>query len=201
VAREYQKAGVPWVVVAGKNYGEGSAREHAALQPRYLGGQAIICQAPNPPASCCRLRLLGAHLRSSPPLFFALRSWRLQSFARIHETNLKKQGILPLTFADPADYDKITGTLPNACRVCRVSWWLMGWGIAGGDKITIEGVGEIEEGKPLRAKVTRRAAGGQKESFEVTLQHTLNPGQIAWFKAGSALNLIAATSSNQQQHA
>jgi aconitate hydratase len=76
VAREYQKAGVPWVVVAGKNYGEGSAREHAALQPRYLGGQAIICQ----------------------------------SFARIHETNLKKQGILPLTFADPADYDKITGT-------------------------------------------------------------------------------------------
>jgi aconitate hydratase len=79
----------------------------------------------------------------------------------------------------------------------------MGMGITGGDKITIEGVGEIEEGKPLRAKVTRRAAagGGQEESFGVTLQHTLNPGQIAWFKAGSALNLIAATSSNQQQHA
>ena len=75
----------------------------------------------------------------------------------------------------------------------------MGMGIAGGDKITIEGVGEIEEGKPLRAKVTRRTAGGgQEESVEVTLQHTLNPGQIAWFKAGSALNLIAAMSSNQQ---
>ncbi|ELR20127.1 aconitate hydratase, mitochondrial [Acanthamoeba castellanii str. Neff] len=177
VAREYQKAGLPWVVVAGKNYGEGSAREHAALQPRYLGGQAIICQARDPRRRqlCCRLRLLDAHLH------FVLRSSRLQSFARIHETNLKKQGILPLTFADPADYDKITG----------------------GDKITIEGVGEIEEGKPLRAKVTRRAAagGGQEESFGVTLQHTLNPGQIAWFKAGSALNLIAATSSNQQQHA
>jgi aconitate hydratase len=64
----------------------------------------------------------------------------------------------------------------------------------GGDKITIEGVSEIEEGKPLRAKVTRRSSGGGKdESFEVTLQHTLNPGQIAWFKAGSALNLIAAS--------
>ncbi len=77
VAREYQKAGVPWVVVAGKNYGEGSAREHAALQPRYLGGQAIICQAPDPPAASCV-----AFARRSPSffvlLFFALRSLSLE---------------------------------------------------------------------------------------------------------------------------
>merc|ERR1711934_59966 len=73
VARVYKAAGVPWVVVGDDNYGEGSSREHAALEPRHLGGRAII----------------------------------VKSFARIHETNLKKQGMLPLTFADPADYDKI----------------------------------------------------------------------------------------------
>merc|ERR1712216_152069 len=65
----------PWVVVGDKNYGEGSSREHAALEPRFLGGVAVI----------------------------------VRSFARIHETNLKKQGMLPLTFADPADYDKVCG--------------------------------------------------------------------------------------------
>lgn len=68
-----QAAGKPWVVVGDDNYGEGSSREHAALEPRHLGGRAII----------------------------------VKSFARIHETNLKKQGMLPLTFADPADYDKV----------------------------------------------------------------------------------------------
>lgn len=68
-------SGVPWVVIGDENYGEGSSREHAALEPRHLGGRAII----------------------------------VKSFARIHETNLKKQGMLPLTFADPKDYDKITG--------------------------------------------------------------------------------------------
>jgi aconitate hydratase len=74
VARAYKAKGLGWVVIGDENYGEGSSREHAALEPRYLGGKAII----------------------------------VKSFARIHETNLKKQGMLPLVFADPADYDKIS---------------------------------------------------------------------------------------------
>lgn len=74
VARHYKSKGVKWVAVGDENYGEGSSREHAALEPRHLGGRAII----------------------------------VKSFARIHETNLKKQGLLPLTFANPADYDKVT---------------------------------------------------------------------------------------------
>lgn len=73
VARHYKSKGVRWVAVGDENYGEGSSREHAALEPRHLGGRAIITK----------------------------------SFARIHETNLKKQGVLPLTFANPADYDKV----------------------------------------------------------------------------------------------
>lgn len=74
IARQYRDSGKPWVVIGDSNYGEGSSREHAALEPRFLGGVAII----------------------------------VRSFARIHETNLKKQGVLPLTFADPSDYDKIS---------------------------------------------------------------------------------------------
>lgn len=73
VARHYKANGVQWVAVGDENYGEGSSREHAALEPRHLGGRAII----------------------------------VKSFARIHETNLKKQGLLPLTFANPSDYDKV----------------------------------------------------------------------------------------------
>ena len=73
VSRAYKAKGIRWVAVGDENYGEGSSREHAALEPRHLGGRAII----------------------------------VKSFARIHETNLKKQGLLPLTFADPKDYDKI----------------------------------------------------------------------------------------------
>lgn len=73
VARHYKSKGVKWVAVGDENYGEGSSREHAALEPRHLGGRAII----------------------------------VKSFARIHETNLKKQGLLPLTFANAADYDKV----------------------------------------------------------------------------------------------
>lgn len=76
VARDYKKKGMKWVAVGDENYGEGSSREHAALEPRHLGGRAII----------------------------------VKSFARIHETNLKKQGLLPLTFSNPADYDKIQPT-------------------------------------------------------------------------------------------
>ena len=73
VARDYKAKGIEWVVVGDENYGEGSSREHAALEPRHLGARAIL----------------------------------VKSFARIHETNLKKQGLLPITFADPADYDKV----------------------------------------------------------------------------------------------
>jgi len=136
VARDYKAHGMPWVVIADENYGEGSSREHAALEPRHLGGVAVI----------------------------------VKSFARIHETNLKKQGVLPLTFADPADYDKIDPT----------------------DKISILGLKTLTPGVPLTAKFTK--ADGS--SFEIKLNHTLNQGQIEWFKAGSALNLLAAASKN-----
>eukprot|EP00640_Fibrocapsa_japonica_P000828 CAMPEP_0113936514 /NCGR_PEP_ID=MMETSP1339-20121228/3410_1 /TAXON_ID=94617 /ORGANISM="Fibrocapsa japonica" /LENGTH=733 /DNA_ID=CAMNT_0000939023 /DNA_START=259 /DNA_END=2460 /DNA_ORIENTATION=+ /assembly_acc=CAM_ASM_000762 len=128
VAREYKAAGVKWVVVGDENYGEGSSREHAALEPRHLGGIAVITR----------------------------------SFARIHETNLKKQGMLPLTFNDPADYDKITGN----------------------DKITIKGLQSFTPGTPLTATV-QQADG---KSFDITVNHTFNEEQIGWFKSGSALN-------------
>jgi len=129
VARNYKKQGISWVVIGDENYGEGSSREHAALEPRYLGGKAII----------------------------------VKSFARIHETNLKKQGILPLTFANPADYDKITGD----------------------DKISIVGLNDLAPGKELTLKVK-----GKNGNFDVKVKHTLNEGQIKWFKKGSALNYM-----------
>merc|ERR1712194_815622 len=133
VAAKYRDAGIKWVAVGDQNYGEGSSREHAALEPRFLGGMAII----------------------------------VRSFARIHETNLKKQCMLPLIFADPADYDKITGN----------------------DKISILGLAGLAPGKPLTAKV-KPGAGG--DAFDVTLNHTFNDEQIAWFRAGSALNQMKA---------
>jgi aconitate hydratase len=98
VARDYKARGIKWVVIGDENYGEGSSREHAALEPRYLNGAAII----------------------------------VRSFARIHETNLKKQGMLPLTFANPADYDKIN---PD-------------------DKIDILGLNDFKEAQPLTMRVT-----------------------------------------------
>jgi aconitate hydratase len=131
VARAYKKAGIPWVVIGDENYGEGSSREHAALEPRHLGGVAII----------------------------------VKSFARIHETNLKKQGMLPLTFADPKDYDRISGD----------------------DVVSILGLSSFAPGKPLALRVEK--PDGRK--FEINLNHSFNEGQIAWFKAGSALNLMA----------
>jgi len=132
VARELKKKGIPWVVIGDENYGEGSSREHAALEPRHLGGVAII----------------------------------VKSFARIHETNLKKQGMLPLTFADPKDYDRISGN----------------------DTIDILGLDKFEEGKPLTIRVHKAKSG---ETFDFQVNHTFNQGQIEWFKAGSALNLMA----------
>ena len=130
-ARELKKAGIPWIVIGDENYGEGSSREHAALEPRHLGGVAII----------------------------------VKSFARIHETNLKKQGVLALTFADHADYDKISGA----------------------DRVDIVGLTTFAPGKQLKL-IVHPAKGGPQ--FEVLLNHTFNEGQIAWYKAGSALNYM-----------
>jgi aconitate hydratase len=130
VARQYKKAGINWVVIGDENYGEGSSREHAALEPRYLGGVAIIAK----------------------------------SFARIHETNLKKQGMLPLTFANPKDYDLIDPS----------------------DRITIP-VKDFLENKPLHMIIKKK--DGSK--LAIPLNHSFNETQKEWFKAGSALNLIA----------
>jgi len=131
VARSYKKNKLGWVVVGDENYGEGSSREHAALEPRHLGGLAVI----------------------------------VKSFARIHETNLKKQGILPLTFVDVKDYDKLTGD----------------------DKLSIVGLKNFAPGKPLTVQV-KSPKNGQ---WEFKVNHTFNEGQIDWWKAGSALNLMA----------
>jgi aconitate hydratase len=131
VAREYKAKGTGWAVVGDENYGEGSSREHAAMEPRFLGGKTII----------------------------------VKSFARIHETNLKKQGMLPLTFVTPADYDKIQE----------------------GDKLSIIGLTELKPEKQLTLVITHN--DGTKET--ALLNHTMNEAQIKWFKAGSALNLIA----------
>jgi aconitate hydratase len=130
VARTYKAAGIGSVVVGDENYGEGSSREHAAMEPRHLGVKAVL----------------------------------VKSFARIHETNLKKQGMLGLTFANKADYDKILED----------------------DNIDIIGLTDFKPGVPL--KVVLHHADGCSDTIEVN--HTYNEGQIAWFKAGSALNLI-----------
>ncbi|MEI8365697.1 MAG: aconitate hydratase [Parachlamydiaceae bacterium] len=128
VARDYKKAGIGWVAIGDENYGEGSSREHAAMEPRYLGGRAVI----------------------------------VKSFARIHETNLKKQGMLALTFATPSDYDKIRED----------------------DQLSIKGLKTLAPGKQLTL-VVEHADGTQEE---IKLNHTYNAAQIAWFHAGSALN-------------
>ena len=132
VAREYKAKGQPWIVVGDENYGEGSSREHAALEPRHLGGRAII----------------------------------VKSFARIHETNLKKQGMLPFTFANPADYDKIRED----------------------DIVALKGLTDFATDKQVTLVVKHK--DGTTE--EIRLNHTFNERQFEWFKAGSALNMIAA---------
>ena len=135
LASKWKSHGIPWLVVAESNYGEGSAREHAALQPRYLGGQIILAK----------------------------------SFARIHETNLKKQGMVPLTFANEADYNKI-----EACdEVSTVGLY---------DVLTNGGAGEVA------LKVVKKNSG---ETFEIPVKHTLSKDQCGFILAGSALNLLA----------
>ena len=132
VARAYKAAGIASVVVGDHNYGEGSSREHAAMEPRFLGVKAVL----------------------------------VKSFARIHETNLKKQGMLGLTFAKEADYDKIQED----------------------DIINFTDLVDFTPGKPLTLEFVH--ADGSKDI--ILANHTYNASQIGWFVAGSALNLIAA---------
>ena len=126
----YQKKGIGTVVFGEENYGEGSSREHAAMEPRFLGVNAVI----------------------------------VKSFARIHETNLKKQGMFALTFANPKDYDKIRQD----------------------DYVDLTSLSKFKPGEPLT--ITLRHADGTKDKFKVN--HTYNQAQIDWVKAGSALNKI-----------
>ena len=129
-ARAYKAAGIGSIVVGDENYGEGSSREHAAMEPRHLGVRAIL----------------------------------VRSFARIHETNLKKQGMLALTFANKADYDKILED----------------------DVIDIDGLASFAPGQPL--KLVLHHLHGDPEN--ILVNHTYNQSQIEWFKAGGALNVI-----------
>ncbi len=130
VQRAYKAAGVPTIVVGDENYGEGSSREHAAMEPRHLGVRVVL----------------------------------VRSFARIHETNLKKQGMLALTFAEKSDYDKIQEN----------------------DTFDFTDLDQFSPGKPLTLNVTHY--GGSTAT--IMCNHTCNQTQIDWFKAGSALNLI-----------
>lgn len=128
VAKQYKAHSIPSIVVAEENYGEGSSREHAAMEPRFLNVRVILAK----------------------------------SFARIHETNLKKQGMLALTFSDKADYDKVQER----------------------DRLSIRGLESFTPGKPLQVVVQHE--DGTEETFSAV--HTYNEMQIGWFKAGAALN-------------
>lgn len=134
IARSYQAAAVPWVVIGDSNYGEGSSREHAALSPRFLGGVAVIAR----------------------------------SFARIHETNLKKQGLLALTFTDPDDYDRIRR----------------------GDRLSLLALRDLAPGTPVNCRVVH--GDGTVETLPLT--HTYTDAQLGWFHAGSAVNVIRMAS-------
>ncbi len=129
-ARAYKAAGIGSIVIGDENYGEGSSREHAAMEPRHLGIRAVL----------------------------------VKSFARIHETNLKKQGVLALTFEDKADYDKVREE----------------------DSIDVIGLSKLAPGPALEIRLNHN--DGTSHTFRV--KHTLNENQIRWFRAGSALNLI-----------
>jgi len=141
VAAAYRDAGIPWIVVGDENYGEGSSREHAALEPRFLGGAAVLCR----------------------------------SFARIHETNLKKQGMLPLWFKNGADYDKISGT----------------------DKISILGLNSFKPGQDIELEI-KHEDGSTEKILSTT---SINEGQWEWFKAGSALNMMASAAKAREASA
>jgi len=129
IARRYHEANIRWVAIGDRNYGEGSSREHAAMEPRFRNGVAVLAR----------------------------------SFARIHETNLKKQGMLPLTFAHPDDYD----------------------GIDEHDRISIVNLPPVP-GRPVTVIITS-PDGNQRE---ITTLHTFSEDQVGWFTAGSALNIV-----------
>ncbi len=130
IAKHYMEAGQSWIAIGDENYGEGSSREHAAMEPRYRGAKVVITR----------------------------------SFARIHEANLKKQGVLPLTFADPASYDQIGED----------------------DRISITGLADLTPDVPVECVITK--PDGTTITFQAI--HTMNDEQIEWFQAGGALNII-----------
>jgi aconitate hydratase len=132
IAKHYSEANQPWVAVGDENYGEGSSREHAAMEPRFRNGRAIFAR----------------------------------SFARIHETNLKKQGMLPLTFADAATYDQIGED----------------------DRVSVVGLADLAPDRNVQCRIHK--PDGSTIDFECT--QTFSPEQIEWFRAGSALNIIRA---------
>jgi aconitate hydratase len=129
IAKRYHEAGIRWVAIGDRNYGEGSSREHAAMEPRFRNGVVVIAR----------------------------------SFARIHETNLKKQGLIPLTFSDPDSYDLIGET----------------------DRIDVLDLPPVP-GRPVRCRISR--ADGSAVEFEAL--HTFSDEQVEWFVAGSALNIV-----------
>jgi aconitate hydratase len=129
IAMRYHEAGIRWVAIGDRNYGEGSSREHAAMEPRFRGGLVILAR----------------------------------SFARIHETNAKKQGLLPLTFADPDTYELIDED----------------------DRINVLGLPPVP-GENVRCQIVK--PDGTTIDFEAV--HTFSPEQVEWFKAGSALNIV-----------
>ncbi|KAI0595449.1 aconitase family-domain-containing protein [Biscogniauxia sp. FL1348] len=135
LGRRWREAGRPWLVVAEHNYGEGSAREHAALQPRYLGARVVLTK----------------------------------SFARIHETNLKKQGVVPLTFADEADYDRISA----------------------GDEVDTVGLYEMLQNGGKGEVALKVKKFGTGEEFLIKTKHAVSKDQAGFILAGSALNLLS----------
>lgn len=137
IAKNYSNAGIRWTAIGDQNYGEGSSREHAAMEPRFRGGVVIFAR----------------------------------SFARIHETNLKKQGLVPLTFSDPDTYNKIEES----------------------DRISVLNLPPVPD-KPMQCRITK--ADGSTIDFEA--KHTFSPEQVEWFKAGSALNIVRAKVAGQK---
>jgi aconitate hydratase len=132
IAKHYGETGTPWCAIGDYNYGEGSSREHAAMEPRFRGARVIFAR----------------------------------SFARIHETNLKKQGILPLTFSDVGTYDQIGED----------------------DRINVLGLADLAPDQPVRCQIVKPDGS----TIDFTCTQTFSPEQIEWFKAGSALNIIRA---------
>ena len=132
LAKSYHENNINWIAIGDENYGEGSSREHAAMEPRFRGCKVVL----------------------------------VKSFARIHEANLKKQGVLPLTFNDKSDYEKINQK----------------------DKITIENLKNIKPGEPINILITKEDGS----TFDIVALHSLSDEQIKWFFSGSALNYIKA---------